>query len=91
MGYLIGLTGIKLKLNNPNMKKLLLVLAIGTFAACNSGTSTENSVDSAAQAIDSSADAKIDSLQTTADSLSNKIDSAADAKTDALKGDTTKK
>ncbi len=73
------------------MKKLLLVLAIGAFAACNNGTSTETTMDSVAEVVDSSADARIDSIQSAADSLSNKIDSSADAKIDALKGDTTKK
>lgn len=73
------------------MKKLLLVLAIGAFAACNNGTSTSETKDSAVETIDSTADAKIDSLQNRADSLSNKIDSTADAKADAIQGDTTKK
>jgi hypothetical protein len=61
------------------MKKLLLVLAIGAFAACNdSATSTENKVDS-------SAEATVDSLQATGDSLSNAIDSTTDVKVDSVK------
>jgi hypothetical protein len=60
------------------MKKLLLVLAIGAFAACNdSATSTENSIDSAAEAT-------VDSLEATSDSLSNTIDSSAAAKVDSV-------
>ncbi|MDB5193123.1 MAG: hypothetical protein JWQ96_2686 [Segetibacter sp.] len=67
------------------MKKLLFVIALGAFAACNEGTTTENKADSAASSIDSTADAKVDSLQNNTDSLSNKIDSTADAKEDSLK------
>jgi uncharacterized lipoprotein YajG len=64
------------------MKKLLLVLAIGSFAACNGSASTETKADSAATkdsaaAIVDSAKAKIDSVTTTAkDSLKAKVDSA---------------
>jgi peptidoglycan hydrolase CwlO-like protein len=73
------------------MKKLLLVVAIAGFAACNNGT-TENTVDSTAVKIDSTADAKIDSVQSSSDSIVNKLDSAADAKIDKLQGkaDSTK-
>lgn len=67
------------------MKKLLLILAVGAFAACNDGATTTDTVDSTANVIDSTADAKIDSVQNSADSLVNKIDSAADAKIDTLK------
>jgi uncharacterized lipoprotein YajG len=67
------------------MKKLLLVLAIGSFAACNGSASTENKVDSAATtakdsvtAVADSAKAKIDSTATAAkDSVKSKVDSAA--------------
>jgi hypothetical protein len=60
------------------MKKLLLVLAIGAFAACNdSATSTENTVDS-------SAEATVDSLQATSDSLTNAIDSSTAVKVDSV-------
>ena len=67
------------------MKKLLLILAVGAFAACNDGTGTTDTTDSTANVIDSTADAKIDSVENRADSLVNKIDSAADAKIDTLK------
>ena len=60
------------------MKKLLLVLAIGAFVACNdSASSTEND-------IDSTADAVSDSLENTGDSLSNKLDSTYEAKADSV-------
>jgi hypothetical protein len=66
------------------MKKLLVVLAIGSFAACNGSSSTETKVDSTAAAakdtvtaIADSAKAKIDSTATAAkDSLKSKVDSA---------------
>lgn len=69
------------------MKKIFLVLAIGAFAACNdSATSTEN-------AIDSTADATVDSIQQKSDSLSSAIDSTKDVKVDSVKAmaDTLKK
>lgn len=60
------------------MKKLLLILAIGAFVACNdNATSTEN-------AVDSTADAMADSLENTGDSLSNKVDSTFEAKADSV-------
>ena len=37
------------------MKKLLFVLALGAFAACGSGETTENAVDSAAAVVDTAA------------------------------------
>ena len=69
------------------MKKLLLVLAIGTFVvSCN------NSADSAAKAADStvtatadSAKAKIDSVAKTADSAVKAVVDTAKAKVDSLK------
>ncbi len=60
------------------MKKLLLVLAIGSFAACNGSASTETKVDSAATS------AK-DSVTTVADSAKVKIDSTVTAAKDTLK------
>lgn len=66
------------------MKKLLLVLAIGSFAACNGSASSETKVDSAATsakdsvtAVADSAKVKIDSTATAAkDTLKSKVDSA---------------
>jgi hypothetical protein len=61
------------------MKKLLLVLAIGAFAACNdSATSTDS-------AVDSTSEVTVDSLQETGDSLTNAIDSTTDVKVDSVK------
>jgi hypothetical protein len=68
------------------MKKLLFVLAIGAFAACNSGTSSDASADSARRADslkkveDSAAEAQKAAVNAAGDSATAKIDSAADAK-----------
>lgn len=67
------------------MKKLLFVLAIGTFAACGTGTSTENAGDSALTNVDSMANAAKDSISATVDSAKTMIDSAAKAATDSVK------
>jgi len=59
-----------------------MVLAIGSFAACNGSASTESKADSAAtsakdSAVVDSTKAKVDSTVTTAkDSLKSKVDSA---------------
>jgi hypothetical protein len=68
------------------MKKLLVIFAIGAFAACNGSASTEAKVDSTATV------AK-DSVTSVADSAKTAIDSAATAAKDSLKakGDTSKK
>jgi hypothetical protein len=60
------------------MKKLLVIFAIGAFAACNGSASTEAKVDSTASV------AK-DSVTTAADSAKTVIDSAAKAAKDSLK------
>jgi hypothetical protein len=49
------------------MKKVLFVLAIGAFAACNSGTSTETKTDSVK--VDST---KVDSVKVMTDSSAKK-------------------
>lgn len=67
------------------MKKLLFVLALGAFAACGSGENKENTTDSNAQAIDSSANVAIDSTNAKADSTVKAIDSTKDAKIDSVK------
>jgi hypothetical protein len=59
------------------MKKLLLVLAIGSFAACN-GSSSENKVDSTAKAA-------TDTIAAVVDSAKAKVDSAVSAAKDSLK------
>lgn len=68
------------------MKKLLVVLAIGSFAACNSASSSENKTDSAAKA-------GTESVNATADSSKTAIDSTASAAKDSMKAkvDSTKK
>jgi uncharacterized lipoprotein YajG len=58
------------------MKKLLVVLAIGAFAACNNSASTEAKTDTTAAKVDSSA-AKMDSSAGKMDSSAKKVDSAA--------------
>ncbi len=59
------------------MKKLLFVLFLGAFVACNESASTES-------VIDSTAEASIDSVQMASDTMVNHIDSTADAKIDSL-------
>ena len=58
------------------MKKLLLVLAIGAFVACN---------DAADKAVEENKDSTVDAIKTTADSTTNKIDSTAGAQVDSTK------
>jgi hypothetical protein len=60
------------------MKKLLVIFAIGAFAACNGSASSEAKVDSTATV------AK-DSVSSVADSAKTVIDSAASAAKDSLK------
>jgi hypothetical protein len=60
------------------MKKLLVIFAIGAFAACNGSASTEAKVDSTASV------AK-DSVTAVADSAKTAIDSTATAAKDSLK------
>lgn len=67
------------------MKKVLFVLALGAFAACGNGSSTEAAKDSTKTAIDSAANAAKDSVKTAADSAKTAIDSTAKAAKDSLK------
>jgi hypothetical protein len=67
------------------MKKLLFVLALGAFAACNSGSDADNAKDSTVDAIDSSASASKDSVNAMADSTKDMIDSSAAAAKDSVK------
>jgi hypothetical protein len=68
------------------MKKLLVVLAICSFAACNSASSSESKTDSAAKS-------GTESVNATADSSKAVIDSTASAAKDSMKAkvDSTKK
>lgn len=58
------------------MKKIFLSLIIlGSLVACNNdGTSTENVEDSIINKIDSTGDARVDSIQSATDSLENKVE-----------------
>lgn len=71
------------------MKRLLVVLALGSLVACNSGTSAESKIDSSADAkkdmIDSSTAAKKDALDSSADATKANVDSAAKMASDTLK------
>ncbi|MBN9297647.1 MAG: hypothetical protein J0I41_11575 [Filimonas sp.] len=67
------------------MKKLLFVLALGAFAACGNGTSTDAAKDSTVKAIDSTAGAAKDSLNKKVDSLKAGVDSTVKAAKDSLK------
>lgn len=67
------------------MKKLLFVLAIGAFAACGTGTSTDTVVDSTLTNVDSVANAAKDSISATVDSAKTMIDSTAKAAADSVK------
>jgi hypothetical protein len=59
------------------MKKLLSILAIaGLMAACNTGGEEGDKTDSAKQAIDSAADAKIENIDSARDAKIDKLDSA---------------
>ncbi len=60
------------------MKKLLFALTIIAFTACN------DSADSTEEVVDSTADAMIDSVEVRADSVQSAIDSSADATIDSL-------
>ena len=67
------------------MKRLLFVLAVAVFVACNGGTTTEGKADSIENNMDSTKDAMIDSVQNSSDYVSKKIDSTFEANSDALK------
>jgi hypothetical protein len=68
------------KQKNKQMKKFLLVLAIGAFvASCN------NAADSAAAKVDSTAGAVVDEAKATLDSAKATVDSTAKAIVDSAK------
>ena len=73
--WVLTLNYLKQK-NSKKMKKVLFVVALGAFAACGSGTSTEVKADSTAVKVDSSA-VKVDSSAVKVDSAAAKVDSAA--------------
>ncbi|MEO8117548.1 MAG: hypothetical protein ABI653_07840 [Bacteroidota bacterium] len=67
------------------MKKLLFVLAIGAFAACGTGTSTDAAADSTMSNVDSVANAAKDTINAMQDSATQMIDSTAKAAKDSVK------
>lgn len=68
------------------MKKLLLILAVAGFVACNNASeSTEAKVDSAVNTVENAAAAATDSVKAVADSAAAKIDSTAKAVVDSIK------
>ncbi len=67
------------------MKKLLFVVVLGAFVACNDSASTDSAIDSTSSVIDSTNDFRTDSIANRADSLINKMDSTTEAKKDSLK------
>jgi len=67
------------------MKKLLLVLAIGGFAACNGAASTEAKVDSTAKVATDSVTAVVDSAKAMIDSTAKAAKDTIKAKVDSLK------
>jgi hypothetical protein len=67
------------------MKKLLVVLAIGAFAACNGSSSTESKVDSTASAAKDSVTAIADSAKTAIDSTAAAAKDTLKAKVDSVK------
>ena len=85
MGYLFKKMVLTSNYNfktNKTMKKFLAIALIAaTFAACNDGEKTETKV----EAIDSTADARIEAVEEKADSTIDKIDSTRDVKIDSVK------
>ena len=67
------------------MKKLLLVLAIGSFAACNGSSSAETKVDSTVKAATDSVTAVADSAKATIDSTAKAAKDTLKAKIDSVK------
>ena len=69
------------------MKKLFILFAVATtvtLVACNNESATEKTEDSLTAVVDSSADAKTDSVEHKADSTANHIDSSASAMKDSI-------
>jgi PBP1b-binding outer membrane lipoprotein LpoB len=61
---------------------LILTLAVAVVSCNNDGASTDNVQDSVINTIDSSADAKIDSIQETTDSVKQRLENSFE-KTDS--------
>ena len=67
------------------MKKLLVIFAIGAFAACNGSASTEAKVDSTATVAKDSVTAVADSAKTAIDSTATAAKDSIKAKVDSAK------
>ena len=74
---LLVLTINYLKQKTQKMKKVLFVVALGAFAACNSGANKDAKTDSAT--------VKVDSATVKVDSAKAKVDTAAKAVVDTTK------
>ena len=87
-GLLFPNRGINIKSftnKHITMKKLLLVLAIGSFAACNGSSSTDTKVDSTVKAATDSVTAIVDSAKTAIDSTATAAKDSMKAKVDSIK------
>lgn len=67
------------------MKKVLFVLALGAFAACGSGETATDVVDSTAAAATETVDSVAAAANTAIDSTVKAVDSTAGAVVDSLK------
>ncbi len=67
------------------MKKFLVVVAIGAFAACNGSASSSSTVDSAAGAAKDAVSATADSAKSAVDSTAKAAKDSIGAKVDSLK------
>jgi len=92
MGYLFTPPGINTEIfhqlkNHMTMKKLFILFAVASlgFVACNNESAAEKAEDSTLVKIDSTVDAKTDSVEDHSDSLKSKLDSAAGAAKDSVK------
>ena len=80
--------GINMKsftIKHITMKKLLLVLAIGSFAACNGSSSTDAKTDSTVAKADSAVTAVADSAKSAIDSTAKAAMDTLKAKVDSVK------
>ncbi len=67
------------------MKKFLVVVAMGVFAACNGSASSSNMADSAAGAAKDAVSATADSAKTQVDSTASAAKDSINAKVDSMK------
>jgi hypothetical protein len=79
LNYGINVKSFIQKQNEEQMKKLLFVLAIAAFAACN------NSAETATEAAEATVDSTVATVEAAADSAKASIDSTASAAVDSAK------